>query len=105
MLVYPTMAIHLYTAKNHHCSTSTNPKLATRNPKPMNIDKIGSAFLRQILLRMKVSRPYITKVLHEDVNFSFRTAAKLANALKMDFFRALRPQEDGGNVSENSDVG
>ena len=63
------------------------------------IDKIGSAFLRQILLRMKelgisqtelarrmkVSRPYITKVLHEDVNFSFRTAAKLANALKMDF--------------------
>ena len=69
------------------------------------IDKIGSAFLRQILLRMKelgvsqtelarrmkVSRPYITKVLHQDVNFSFRTAAKLANALKMDFFPELRP--------------
>ena len=81
----------------------------------MNIDKIGSAFLRQILLRMKelgvsqtelsrrmkVSRPYITKVLHEDVNFSFRTAAKLANALKMDFFPALKPQEEGGNDSEN----
>ena len=79
------------------------------------IDKIGSAFLRQILLRMKelgvsqtelarrmkVSRPYITKVLHEDVNFSFRTAAKLANALKMDFFPALRPQEEGGNGTEN----
>ena len=46
------------------------------------IDKIGSAFLRRILLRMKelgvaqtelakrmkVSRPYITKVLHQDVN-------------------------------------
>ncbi len=75
-----------------------------------SIDKIGSAFLRQILLRMKelgvsqtelawrmkVSRLYITKVLHEDVNFSFRTAAKLANALKMDFFPALRPQEEGG---------
>jgi len=44
--------------------------------------------------RMKVSRPYITKVLHQDVNFSFRTAAKLANALKMDFFPELRPQED-----------
>ena len=72
------------------------------------IDKIGSAFLRRILLRMKelgvsqselaqrmhVSRPYITKVLHQDVNFSFRTAAKLANALKMDFFPELRPQED-----------
>ena len=63
------------------------------------IDKVGSAFLRRILLRMKqlgvsqtelarrmkVSRPYVTKVLSRDVNFSFRTAAKLANALKMDF--------------------
>ena len=71
------------------------------------IDRIGSAFLRRILRRMKelgmsqtdlarrmnVSRPYITKVLHQDVNFSFRTAAKLANALKMDFFPELRPQE------------
>ena len=71
------------------------------------IDRIGSAFLRRILLRMKelgvsqtelarrmkVSRPYITKVLHQDVNFSFRTAAKLANALKMDFLPELRPQE------------
>ena len=43
--------------------------------------------------RMKVSRPYITKVLHSDVNISFRKAAKLANALKMDFFPELRPQE------------
>ena len=71
------------------------------------IDKIGSAFLRRILLRMKelgvsqtelakrmqVSRPYITKVLHLDVNITFRTAAKLATALKMDFFPDLRPQE------------
>ena len=65
------------------------------------------AFLRRILLRMKelgvsqtelakrmqVSRPYITKVLHQDVNITFRTAAKLASALKMDFFPDLRPQE------------
>ena len=58
------------------------------------IDRIGSAFLRRILLRMKVSRPYITKVLRRDVNFSFRTAAKLANALKMDFFPELRPQDE-----------
>ncbi len=72
------------------------------------IDRIGSVFLRRILRRMKelgmsqtelarrmkVSRPYITKVLRQDVNFSFRTAAKLANALKMDFFPELRPQED-----------
>ena len=84
-----------------------------------SIDKIGTAFLRQILLRMKelgvsqtelarrmeVSRPDITKVLRQDVNFSFRTAAKLANALKMDFFPALKPQEEGRNASENSDAG
>ena len=41
--------------------------------------------------RMKVSRPYITKVLHQDVNFSFGTAAKLARALQMDFTPELRP--------------
>ena len=72
------------------------------------IDKIGSAFLRAILLRMKelgvnqtdlakrmkVSRPYITKVLRQDVNFSFRTAAKLAAALKMDFFPELKPKDE-----------
>ena len=79
------------------------------------IDKIGSVFLlrmkelgvsqTELARRMKVSRPYITKVLHDDVNFSFRTAAKLANALKMDFFPALRPQEVGGNGAGNLDVG
>ena len=72
------------------------------------IDRVASAFLRRILRRMKqlgisqtelarrmnVSRPYVTKVLSRDVNFSFRTAAKLANALKMDFFPDLREQED-----------
>ena len=58
----------------------------------------------ELARRMKVSRPYITKVLHEDVNFSFRTAAKLANALKMDFFPALKPQAEGGSGAENSDA-
>ena len=48
----------------------------------------------ELAQRMKVSRPYISKLLHQDVNFSFRTAAKLANALKMDFFPELRPQEE-----------
>lgn len=43
--------------------------------------------------RMKVSKPYVTKVLHEDVNFSFRTAAKLARALEMDFFPELRDRK------------
>ena len=68
------------------------------------VNHIGSVFLRTILLRMKqlgvsqtelakrlkVSRPYIPKVLRQDVNFSFRTAAKLARALEMDFFPELR---------------
>ena len=71
------------------------------------VNHIGAVFLRTILLRMKqlgvsqtelakrmqVSRPYITKVLHQDVNITFRTAAKLATALKMDFFPDLRPQK------------
>ena len=48
----------------------------------------------ELARRMEVSRPYITKVLHEDVNFSFRTAAKLAAALKMDFFPELKPVEE-----------
>ena len=79
------------------------------------IDKVGSAFLRRILRRMKqlgvsqtelarrmnVSRPYVTKVLSRDVNFSFRTAAKLANALKMDFFPELRERETGDGAGVN----
>lgn len=74
-------------------------QLSSMGSDPID-DKVGSAFLRRILLRMKelgvsqtelakrmqVSRPYITKVLHQDVNITFRTAAKLACALKMDFF-------------------
>ena len=50
----------------------------------------------ELAKRMHVSRPYITKVLRQDVNFSFRTAAKLANALKMDFIPDLRDREAGG---------
>ena len=72
------------------------------------IDRIGSAFLRKLLLRMKalglsrtalakrmnVSRPYVTKVLSGDVNISFRTAAKFAHALQLDFFPVLRPMDE-----------
>ena len=71
------------------------------------VDRIGSAFLRRILRRMKqlginqtelarrmkVTKPYVTKVLRQDVNFSFRTAAKLAHALEMDFLPELRAKE------------
>jgi len=35
--------------------------------------------------RLKVSRPYVTKVLSGDVNISFMTAGKFARALGMDF--------------------
>ena len=76
------------------------------------IDHIASAFLRRILRRMKelgvnqselakrmkVSKPYITKVLRQDVSFTFRTAAKLAQALEMDFFPELR--EKGSSSSQ-----
>ena len=48
----------------------------------------------ELAKRMKVSKPYITKVLRQDVNFSFRTAAKLAHALEMDFFPELREKEE-----------
>ena len=48
----------------------------------------------ELARRMEVSRPYITKVLRQDVNFSFRTAAKLAAALKMDFFPELRTKDE-----------
>ena len=71
------------------------------------LDHIASAFLRRILRRMKqlginqselakrmkVSKPYITKVLRQDVNFSFRTAAKLAHALEMDFIPGLQERK------------
>ena len=52
----------------------------------------------ELARRMKVSRPYITKVLHEDVNFSFRTAAKLAAALKMDFVPELKPRDENASA-------
>ena len=78
-----------------------------------SVDRIGSSFLRKILLRMKtlglnqselakrmkVSKPYITKVLHQDVNFSFRTAARLAHALEMDFFPELREKADARSAT------
>ena len=72
------------------------------------IDRIGSAFLRKLILRMKalglsqtalarrmkVSRPYVTKVLSGDVNISFRTAAKFAHALQLDFLPVLKPIDE-----------
>ena len=72
------------------------------------IDKVGSYFLRCVLLRMKelgmtqtelakrmnASRPYVVKVLHGDVNITLGSAARFAKALQLDFFPDLRT-EDG----------
>ena len=75
------------------------------------VDHICSAFLHRmrelglnqsdLARRMHVSRPYITKVLRQDVTFSFHTAAKLAQALELDFFPELRERdgkEDGKRI-------
>ena len=58
----------------------------------------------ELARRMEVSRPYITKVLRQDVNFSFRTAAKLAAALKMDFFPELKPSEEKAQAEDERKV-
>ncbi len=42
----------------------------------------GYCIQTELAKRMNVSRPYVTKVLTHDVNFSFKTAIKLANALQ-----------------------
>ncbi len=66
-------------------------------------DRVISHFLRAVLLQMKalglnqttlakrlnVSRPYVTKVLHGDVNITFGAALRFAKALEMDFVPLL----------------
>lgn len=54
--------------------------------------------------RMKVSRPYITKLLSGDVNITFGTALRLAKSLKMDFFPELR-EEDGKSKMKSKKSG
>ena len=54
----------------------------------------------ELAARMQVSCPYITKVLRQDVNFSFRTAAKLARALQMDFTPELHPSMDAQSIQQ-----
>jgi len=71
------------------------------------VDKAGSCFLRAVLKQMKalglnqttlaarmnVARPYVTKVLQGDVSITFRTAARFAKALQMDFMPTLAPKK------------
>lgn len=70
------------------------------------------AFLRRVILqmkrlglnqtdlakRMKVSRPYVTKLLSGDVNITFGTALRLANALQMDFLPELKEKKDAAET-------
>ena len=44
----------------------------------------------ELARRMKISRPYVTKLLSGDVNITFASAERLARALKMDFFPDLK---------------
>lgn len=53
----------------------------------------------QLAKRMKVSRPYVTKLLSGDVNITFGTALRLAQALQMDFFPDLREKTEPGPVA------
>lgn len=71
------------------------------------IDRAGSIFLRAVVRRMKelglnnstlakrmkVSRPYVVKVLRGDVNITLGSAARFARALEMDFFPTLTPRD------------
>jgi len=54
----------------------------------------------QLAKRLKVSRPYITKLLSGDVNISFGSAERLARALEMDFFPDLRERKGKRGASE-----
>ena len=70
------------------------------------VNRVGLIFLRCILQRMKeigisqtelakrmnASRPYVVKVLHGDVNITLGSAARFAEALKLDFFPDLRAE-------------
>ena len=42
---------------------------------------------------MNISRPYVVKVLHGDVNITLGSAARFAHALEMDFFPTLIPRD------------
>ena len=54
----------------------------------------------ELARRMKVSSPYVTKLLNRDINLSFGTASKLANALGLDFQPVLSLS---GSISTRSE--
>ena len=82
------------------------------------VNRVGLIFLRCILQRMKeigisqtelakrmnASRPYVVKVLHGDVNITLGSAARFAEALKLDFFPDLRDENGERYVVPESET-
>ncbi len=74
----------------------------------MTANHLINGFLRRVLSRMKelglnqsalarrmgVTRAYVTKVFSGDVNISFGTALKLAQAVQMDFRPQLKRKKE-----------
>lgn len=54
--------------------------------------------------RMKISRPYVVKVLHGDVNITLGAAARFAKALGMDFVPALVVSQGNDENGKNEGV-
>ena len=52
--------------------------------------------------RLKVSRPYITKLLSGDVNITFGSAMRLARALEMDFMPELRDKDAKSSAAKKA---
>ena len=57
----------------------------------------------ELARRMKISRPYVTKLLSGDVNITFASAERLAKALRMDFFPDLSARQE--QARERGDAG
>ena len=53
----------------------------------------------QLAQRLRVSRPYVTKLLSGDVNISFGAAMRLARALELDFMPELKERETRESTS------
>lgn len=80
------------------------------------IDKAGSMFLRAVIkrmkelglnnttlaARMKISRPYVVKVLHGDVNITLAAASRFAQALGMDFLPLMKEKTDSSSLDNKT---
>lgn len=58
----------------------------------------------ELAKRMKVSRPYVTRILSGDVNITFGTALRLARLFEMDLMPELRDNESKEIVAVKEDL-